>query len=85
MTAEWNLATCVRDDADQELAQRVLQVLIAKRRALGCLSVSAECGTVTLSGAVSSYYAKQLALHVAQRVREVVQVHDEMSVKPIAR
>jgi osmotically-inducible protein OsmY len=68
------------DRVDSELAHRVGVHLAAERRELRAVAVAALGGTVTLSGTVRSFHAKQLAISLVRRVAGVVQVVDELDV-----
>jgi osmotically-inducible protein OsmY len=70
----------VAGPADADLAQRVQQFLVSRRRELRGVSVDAECGNVRLSGAVASYHLKQLAYMLARHVHGVLGVLDELRV-----
>jgi osmotically-inducible protein OsmY len=56
------------DRVDSELAHRVGVHLAAERRELRAVAVAALGGTVTLSGTVRSFHAKQLAISLVRRV-----------------
>lgn len=63
------------------VAQEITGALTATGRApLGRLQVLASDGVVTLRGQVSSFYLKQVAQAVAQRVGGVRQVCNEVDV-----
>lgn len=68
------------NELDALLEMRVKAYLATKRPALGKLSVSADAGTVRLSGPVSSFYLRQLALSAASRVAGVLHVVDDIEV-----
>lgn len=57
------------DMADLEIQRRVVVHLAEKNRpSLRRLAVQVHHGMVTLSGCVTSYYEKQLAIHSGQAV-----------------
>jgi osmotically-inducible protein OsmY len=67
--------------ADSELARRVGDELATFCRGLRCIEVSAEDGTITLSGPVKTYYSRQMAVVTANRVGGVHRVIDNLDVK----
>ena len=67
--------------ADSELVRRVGRELATFCRGLRCIEVSAEAGTITLSGPVRSYYTRQMAVVTANRVGGVHRVIDNLDVK----
>lgn len=67
--------------AENKLEQRVTTYLWSRSRpSLRRLDVSADQGTVTLSGRVTSFYEKQLAINSCQRVAGVRQLVDQVEV-----
>ena len=72
----------VVSSADSELQRRVVNFLFARSRpALRHLKVTADNGTVTVSGRVRSFHEKQLALHCCTRVAGVVRLIDSVDVE----
>ncbi|MCR9119844.1 MAG: BON domain-containing protein [bacterium] len=67
--------------ADQELSKRI-QSFFHQRRivALGNVGVDVLGGVVTISGAVRSFYEKQIAISCCQRVAGVVRLIDQVEV-----
>lgn len=70
----------INQQSDRELAQRVQHCLQQKSTDFRKLAVLADQGTIRLSGAVSSYYLRQLANTMAQHVPGVLHVVDELHV-----
>jgi len=67
--------------SDQDLERRVFQYLWDRRMpALRELSVEAQCGTVTLSGNVPSFYEKQLCQNICRRVAGVIRFVNDVTV-----
>ena len=65
---------------DTETQTRVRTFLASKGYGLGRLDVSVEEGTVVLSGEVTSFYEKQLAISCAQHVPHVRHMDVEIDV-----
>lgn len=73
--------TLVSANSDRDLERRVRQFLSDQNYAsLGQLGVEVTEGIVVLTGHLSSFYEKQLALSCARRVAEVRRVDDQISV-----
>jgi len=68
---------------EAELERRVALYLAATRPELKRLDVTAQGGTVRLSGQLSTFYLRQLALSAAKRVAGVQCVKDAIEV-PLA-
>ncbi|HTN73908.1 MAG TPA: BON domain-containing protein [Pirellulaceae bacterium] len=68
------------NNVDGELTKRVGMYLVSARRELGTLVVNSQDGIVRLTGSVSSFYLRQLAVACAQRVAGVRSVVDELHV-----
>jgi len=67
---------------DEDLERRVFQYLLDRRMpGLRQLSVRANGGTVTLRGAVGSFYEKQLCSHICRRVAGVIRLDDQVAVR----
>ena len=67
--------------SDADLERRVFQYLWDRRMpSLRKLSVEAQCGTVTLSGNVPSFYEKQLCQNVCRRVAGVIRFVNDVTV-----
>ena len=70
---------------DSVLASRIQLFLASQPRpALRYLHVEARGSTVTLSGLVTTFYERQLALQCSRRVAGVRELVDEIIVKEIA-
>ena len=67
-------------DANWELAKRVRTSLAAKRGELSKLVVLADEGTVRLTGKVSSYHLRQIAITAAKQVAGVREVVDGVEI-----
>lgn len=66
---------------NHELEQRVRRFLSDKNyQALGGLNIRADSGSVRLSGHVSSFYEKQLAISCVKHVPGVFDVRVDVSV-----
>lgn len=71
------------DNADDQLAHRILRQLAAESRALSRLQIKVTDGVVTLRGVATSFYQKQLWLHGTKRVvGEDTVINDEIVVTP---
>ena len=67
--------------ADSELAHRIKSFLLQRQvPGLRHVGVSADHGTVTLSGRLETFYQKQLCLSCSQRVAGVVKLVDRLEV-----
>ena len=74
-----------RRQSDMDLERRVLNFLNTRQvPALRQVGVEADQGTIVLTGRVSSFYEKQLALSCCSRVAGVIQLVDELAVAPLA-
>jgi osmotically-inducible protein OsmY len=74
-------AKAVPPAVDEDLERRVRNYLHRRSHAsLRRLHVVAEAGTVRLSGDVSSFYEKQLAISACQRVAGVRRLVDDLCV-----
>jgi hypothetical protein len=73
-------AVDVSTNYNEELAGRVRLSLTQRRPEFCKLSVREDNGTVELSGEISSYYLRQLAITIARHVAGVLHVRDEMHV-----
>ena len=72
--------------ADEELARRVFLFLSTRQVGdLRRLAVTARDGRVRLSGRVSSFYHRQLAVSFARKVAGVLTVDDQITVLVPAR
>jgi osmotically-inducible protein OsmY len=69
-----------RDEGDKELAKRVRLFLCVNRNGFRRIVVLSEGGVVRLCGLVKSFYVRQMALMLAQRVAGVRQVVDNLEV-----
>lgn len=68
--------------ADYALKRRVESFLFGSgRRGLRGLQVQRENGIVTLTGTVTSYYERQLAISFCQRVAGVISIEDGLEVR----
>jgi len=77
MTGPADCQTDHRKAADLDLERRVGEFLAMQgRMTLRRLAVAADGGTVTIAGAVNSFYEKQLCLICAQRVAGVHRLVD---------
>jgi osmotically-inducible protein OsmY len=65
---------------DDDLLRRVKLSLYAKRAELASLLVRADGGIIRLSGFVSSFYVRQLAVSAVTHVAGVRRVVDEIAV-----
>ena len=67
--------------ADRELTQRI-RLFFSQRQltALGNLGVDVLGGVVTITGAVRSFYEKQIAISCCQRVAGVIRLIDQVEV-----
>jgi osmotically-inducible protein OsmY len=66
---------------DGELEPRVRNALFSRKLLTGNeVTISAAGGTVTLTGCVNSYYARQLLVHCCLHVPGVSRVVDEICV-----
>ena len=72
--------TTLVDPVDDELQHRVKICLRAKHLELGRLLVLAKGGTVRLSGLVSSFHVRQLALSATSRMPGVHHIVDDIDV-----
>jgi osmotically-inducible protein OsmY len=75
------LLTALQDDTDLERRVRIY-LASQSRPALRGVEVQVTDGTVTLRGLVSSFYEKQLSVHLAARVAGVRRLEDELLVRP---
>lgn len=67
---------------DTDLARRVRIYFASQSRpAIRAVEVQATHGVVTLRGQVSSFYEKQLSIHLAARVAGVRRLEDELRVQ----
>jgi osmotically-inducible protein OsmY len=67
--------------ADHELERRIIAFLEAKHvPALRYLGVKADCGVVTLTGRVYTFYEKQLCNQCCRRVAGVEQLINDVDV-----
>jgi osmotically-inducible protein OsmY len=72
------------NDSDDDLRLRVASFLNSRHfPAFQELDVDVHHGAVTLSGTVSSFYEKQVALNSCQRVAGVLSLVDGIDVKPV--
>lgn len=69
-----------RNPIDVDLAERVRLSLHAHRRGLRQITVGAKAGTVRLSGSVTSFFLRQMAVETASRVGGVLHVVDDLDV-----
>ena len=70
-------------DVDEDLEKRVKLYLSAKHPELGKLLVWVDGGSVRLSGSVSSFHVRQLALSITSHVAGVRHIVDDIAV-PVA-
>ena len=71
------------DFSDEELQFRVKSFLHSRHfPGFENIEVGVENGAVTLHGALSSFYEKQVALSSCQRVAGVITLVDKIAVKP---
>jgi len=71
------------DYSDDDLRSRVASFLNSRHfPVFQKLDVDVHHGAVTLSGTVSSFYEKQVALNSCQRVAGVLSLVDDINVKP---
>jgi osmotically-inducible protein OsmY len=69
------------DSSDRELSDRVLLFLRQRQLLQGLkIRVDALAGTVTLDGAVRSYYRRQMLVTFTRKVAGVLRVIDELVV-----
>lgn len=69
------------ESADRELERRVVNFLAGRHvPGLRHLEVSAQGGTVTVSGRVRSFYEKQLCQECCKRVAGVIKLIDDVDV-----
>ena len=81
MIATRSDALSVDFSEDERLARSVRNFIFARvHPATNDVHVEADCGVVTLTGCVGSFYHKQLWLNGAQRVAGVRRVIDEIEV-----
>ena len=70
------------DFRDDEIRFRVIQYLGSRHfREFDQLQVSVKNGSVTLSGKLSNFYHKQVAIHSCQRVAGVIGMIDRIRVQ----
>ena len=75
----------VSDASDRDLECRVQRFLRDKNYpSLGQLGVTVDHGVVRLTGTVSSFYEKQLAISCVRRVADVRQLDISIDVAPQA-
>ena len=67
-------------EADADLNKKVKLYLCSNRPGFRQIGIGAKSGTVTLSGSVSSFFPRQLAVAAAKRVAGVRQVVDDLEV-----
>lgn len=69
------------EESNGELKKRVVNYLVGRNMpGLRRLAVAADNGVVTLSGRVTTFYEKQLALNCCRRVAGVRQLVDHVDV-----
>lgn len=66
--------------SDEEVCARVKRRIADRPELAAGVLVSVNAGTVSLSGAVSCYYHRQLAIEYAQHIPGVFHVVDEIDV-----
>lgn len=68
---------------DRDLERRVMNYLHGRQvSAMRRISIQANNGTVTLRGAVPSFYQKQLCISCSRRVAGVINLVDHIEVAP---
>lgn len=77
--------TSLAGRVEEDLARRVRLFLASQRPELGKLLIQVQGDSVRLTGPVSSYYVRQLALASASRVAAVRHIVDEIEVPLPAR
>ncbi len=70
----------VAEVTSPELARKVKLFLHSHRKGFERIKVREDCGVITLSGHVGSFYLRQLAIALARRVAGVQRVTDVLQV-----